>query len=287
MQSRSVHLKETAGSPPAPELFQPFDRDAFRASVPKPVVQLDDGRHGRVEVISPPAPAGLADERRQVVGQLLSPAAGLLEAEPPQRIRGGLQIVPRAQDVQVILDAQPRVGKEVFRLRKSFEQTVFHACAGEGAGDLPVFVRQHAELAPVGFPVRPRALGDPLRQRGAADAAEDQRHPRGVQERQRFLPVVRRQAAQAVPPRAVERKRIEHGRAARRKLAHARPADRGHGPQYSRPACGEKVPGRGGEQHRVNRVRRNEKQAGNSAGPAEHGGRTGTGRAAPALRRLG
>src|SRR5580700_916999 len=68
---------------PRPELLHSRGREAFRDFVPQPKMQLDRHRNIGVEEIALPLPAGLADQRREVIGGKFLGALDRLISELP------------------------------------------------------------------------------------------------------------------------------------------------------------------------------------------------------------
>ncbi len=71
MQCRHLQSRHFTQYPPGPEWCEVAHAEALGTLVPELEVQFDRSRHLRIEVILPPAPAGLADHPREVVADTL------------------------------------------------------------------------------------------------------------------------------------------------------------------------------------------------------------------------
>ncbi len=98
------------------------DRESFCAAVPQAKVELQRQRQFGIEMVTPPFPSGLANQRRHVIHRMPIPAVQRLVTKPESDVERHRNLFAREQQIQIVLRSQARSVHEGGSVSESLER---------------------------------------------------------------------------------------------------------------------------------------------------------------------
>src|SRR6202011_1736503 len=154
---------------PIPEGIQPAGSEPLDPGIPQAEVQFQGHWKVRIKIIAAPLPAGLADQRRQMIEwKLLESANGFITQRGGRGI-SSLDSFGTAKQVEIVLDTQFRIGYKIRAVRETLQHQELDAGIAQSFRDFLVNEPQAPPPLVVGEQVALEALPHPFRRTVAAN----------------------------------------------------------------------------------------------------------------------
>src|SRR5580704_16223914 len=122
---------DCAADAPLPKSVVVLHGKAFGSLIPEPEMEFDRQWHIRIVIVAVGAPAGHSNHGREMVDCDLSYLSERLVPKRLDRLKGRLDRVRRAIEVQIVLRAMPRIGGVMRPLRETLENQEIDASLRE------------------------------------------------------------------------------------------------------------------------------------------------------------